>query len=556
MVVDVPGLSVRLTGGRSTVDDGSIPTFGMQTQVTIPPPDWSGHWQNLTLDQRVLRRIHPFKLAEMLADTSPELSKALWDALRLLNPGWECKVFEPGTKTVSVEGTRVKDEFLVQLKHLHGSVDVPINRLFLAAYMRGAFFEETVLDLEDGRALDIATPDPASARFKRVKDPKLGHINKLGQLQGGRFIDLSDVATVRYTPIDPFPATPYGRPVVAPAIFHSLFLLGLLHDIRRVIRQQGYPRLDLSMSLDALRQNMPENVKGDDKKFNEWVNAVLDQLQNTFDNLPPDASFSHTDAITLNRPIGTLDTSSLGSLGELIKALERFLARALKMVPLILGLAEGTSEANANRQWEIQAAGAKSLQHPLEAILEISIGWALRVAGVQGDVLWKFAEIRAAERMRDAQARQLEIQNEAALYFLGMQSQEQAAEHLMKAEPDQEEPRLIPAGWSAAGGGEPPDNSSAEDPNVDPGANRWIDWHRWGRARRGGRTVEKFKPEGANDDLPPLPLGVNYDQEARRRLLQLWDDAMDDWQDMLDAKVITDESQRSRRNGHTELVPT
>src|SRR5690606_28043428 len=133
----------------------------------------------------------------------------------------------------------------------YGSVDIVFGRLFMSAFLRGALFAELVLDSGGRVPVDLATPDPISVRFRRVQDPQRGPIWQPGQWQGGEFVPL-DRPTVRYTPVDPFPGSPYGRPLAAPSLFTTLFLLAMLHDIRRVVQQQGYPRLDISLDTEKM----------------------------------------------------------------------------------------------------------------------------------------------------------------------------------------------------------------------------------------------------------------------------------------------------------------
>ena len=101
------------------------------------------------------------------------------------------------------------------------------------AFLRGAFVAELILNKTGKEMLDIATPDPASMRFKQRNDPDYGTTWELGQWQFGKWVSLEKYDTIRYMPIDPLPGSPYGRAIAAPALFTTIFLLGLMHDLRR-----------------------------------------------------------------------------------------------------------------------------------------------------------------------------------------------------------------------------------------------------------------------------------------------------------------------------------
>jgi hypothetical protein len=70
----------------------------------------------------------------------------------------------------------------------------------------------------------------------------------------------------------------------------------------------------------------------------------------------------------------------------------------------VMGAAEGVSEANANRQWEMYMASINSFQDDLASMMERQYTTALNAQGLQADVEIKFKQVRASEAYRDAQA--------------------------------------------------------------------------------------------------------------------------------------------------------
>ncbi len=465
--------------GRVSVDNATGPFQGFLT--ILPPPDHESNWRLLNLDSDTLDRLSPAKLMEMLADVSPDVSRALWDFLRLSNPGWEAQATRPGSDDPDPRAQAVLDAFLNQLDDMHGAIDVVFARLFLAAWLRGAFLVELVLDQAGRAPVDLATPDPASVRFQKAQDPVRGTVQVPGQWQEGRFVPF-DRPTIRYIPIDPFPGSPYGRPIVAPALFAALFLLGVLHDLRRVVQQQGYPRVDLKILAEKIQAAMPPELENDPKAMQEWVGAAIDEVKTVYSQLQPDDAYVHLDAVEVNRPVGTVDSDSLGAVDGLIKALERMLVRALKTMPLMMGTTDGVSEANANRQWEIFAAGIKSLQHLAETLLERLLTLGLQSQGVQASVRFRFGELRAAELLRDAQTEALLIANAAAKRDQGWIGQDEASVEVTGHD------AVAPAPIAPAPAA-PPEVASAQ---ADPGSNR-------ARLARGRRDVAESVSQALSD---------------------------------------------------------
>jgi len=517
----------RLAGGRLSVESAERHAFNGAFAL-LAPLSAEHSWRSLSLDDHALDTLGVAELLELLADLSPDISRALWDFLRLCNPGWEAVALLPDSEEPDEAAQAVLDDFIGQLTELYGSLDVVIGRLFMGAFIRGGFFAELVLDERGRRLVDLVTPDPDTVRFRRIADAQRGPIWQLCQYDGLHLIDL-DRPTILYIPVDPLPGVPYGRSLVAPALFGSLFLLSLLHDLRRVVAQQGYPRIDLSISLERLHAAMPAELEDDPEAVKKWVDAMVREVQNVYASLQPDDAYIHTDVINVNRPVGTVDSSSLGAVDGLIRALERMITRALKTMPLLMADTASTSEANANRQWEVHAAGIKSLQHLAESLLQRLFSLALQAQGIQTTVQFRFAELRAAELLRDAQTEALQIANVQTEYAAGWISQDEAALKAVGHESDQPAPRVQPQGWVG-------ELTALLEVQAEPGGNRSV----CSGSQPGLDPVKRIKiiPDGAAEELPAVPDEVEITDADERRAIDAWDAAMPAYAGLLEAAVV------------------
>lgn len=520
-VASVPSRLPALGGQRLRLTEDQ--QFGslFANLTLLAPPDSESLWRDLSLDSDTLDRMSPADLMELLCDLSPDISKALWDFLLLTNPGWECKAFRPGSKTVDTQAQKACDVFLEKLKNLYGSVDVILNTLFFSAFLRGGFFAELVLAKNGRDAVDLVTPDPRWLRFRRVKDPERGPVWEPYQWRDGQPFSLA-YETVRYVPVHPLPGKPFGRPLTSSALFVTIFSLGLLHDLRRVVAQQGYPRIDLEINTELLAKWMPPSIRDNEVEKQRWLSGIITQVETAYGRLQPDDAYVHTDTVKVNKPVGAVDSSSLGAIDGLFRALERQMVRALKTIPLLMGINEGASETHANRQWEVHVAGIKALQHLAEHLLEHLFGVMLRAQGVQASVQFRFAELRASERLRDAQTEAQEIENAKAQYDNGWIGQDEASlKGAGKETADQKAPRV-------SAGGAPAPTGATEPGAVDPGANR-------GRVSR--RSSDKVVPL-MGDALPELPDEVEISDSDIERAAAMFDDALPDVAGLLDAVVV------------------
>lgn len=453
----VPHISRR---ARATIDTEAQAFGALLNAAVFGPISSDDTWSAFDLDARTLRRMPPARLLELLADVSPEVSRELWNFLRMCNPGFTATAMRPSGKMAGTAAhQQALDDFLNVLKERYGSVDIIIGRLFLSAFLRGALFAELVLNAAGTMPLDIATPDPSTARWRQQVDPELGPIYQLGQWQRGGFVPL-DRPTIRYLPIDSLPGHPEGRAIAAPALFCAVFELAMLHDIRRVIQQQGYPRIDISVVMERLRANMPPAAANDAAQLRAWVQETIHQVEEVYCGLEPDDAYVHTDDVQVNRPVGAVDSSSLGAITGIIEALERMLVRALKSMPLLLATNQTGTETQSNREWEVYAAGIKAIQHLAEGLLEHLCTLALRAQGIPAVVQWRFAELRAAELLRDAQSEALRIANARAKYDNGWESQDEASNEVVGHDADVDAPRA------------PIQATGITTPNPEPGSNK------------------------------------------------------------------------------------
>jgi hypothetical protein len=535
----------------------------------MPPDEITEGWRLINLDASTIRSMPAQRLLRVLADLSPDVSRSLWDFLRLVNPGWELKAMHPGTQRPYPAAQAVLDKWASSLEKLYGSMDVVVGRLHFGAFLRGALFAELVLDEQGRVAIDFATPDPTTARFRRRVDPLRGQVWDLGQYQQARWV-LLDRPTIKYVPVDPAPGIPYGRSPSAPALFNSLFLLGLLGDLRRVVAQQGYPRYDLLIKLEQLALLAGPAVKSDPNAWKNFVEATTDAVSAAYNALEPDAAFVHTDLVEVRPPTGAVNADSLRGVSQLIEVLERQLARALKSMPLLMGMTEGQSEANANRQWEIQAAGVKSIQHLSESLLSEFATLVLNAQGIAATATWRFAELRAAELYRDAMTKALMVDTATKTYLMGWDSQVQASMEATGHLPDQAKPRMVPRGeappefGNATAEGTVParpggadnrpsggreglqsegDQQKAEDTGAARSSRREFLRLRWPQPNeRQADAPQPMQPLG--HPLPIVPEQVRFDAADQRECAALWDAAMPAYSGLLNARERDTELER------------
>jgi len=469
----------RSRHSRRVTLEGTTPYLST-APIIAPPPDYENNWRLMALDRNALDALSPAELMTHLINLSPSLARAVWDFIQLCDPGHEIRVLKPGTEEIHEQGQAVLDDFLTVLEGYYGSFKVITARLFMSAYIRGAFFCELVMGPDGRTPVDLVTPDPLSVRFRKEPDEFRGEVWVPGQWQGGTWTPF-DGELVQYIPVHPMPGeAPYGRAPAGPALYPSLFLLGLFHDLRRVVSMQGYLRLDISLSFEKLAAAFPADFDAGGEQWLARIDEALDTIEEAYKDVLPEDAYIHTDDASVNRPVGSLEGNSIASADTLIKALERSSVQALKTMPLTMGITDGVSEANANRQWEINAAGIKSFQQLCETLLDGRFQLVLEAQGIDGIVEVKFAEVRAAELERDEKWARQRMENaayaedrgwmtalEAAIYGLAGEPADAVVAVLEAIEYEQPAP---PPQLTPGDADEGPDET--DDTVIEPGADR------------------------------------------------------------------------------------
>lgn len=367
----------------------------------------------------------------LLAHISPEAARAYWDFVIFVGHSIKINVHRPGSDETDERGQAAVQAFIDQLDDHHDSHQTLFHRIIAAGFVRGAFAAELVLD-ENGRLpLDLATPDPAVLDFRRVTDPRRGQVWALGQWQGGQWVSFEDIPTVKYVPILPMVDSPYALAWIETAVFPALFLLMLLQDLRRVVANQGYDRLDVAVDVEKMRAAMPAGVANDPDKFREWVEATINEVSTVYGSLEPDDAYVHTDVVTVNAPVGALgNTSMTSSVDQLMQSLERMLVRAFKSVPFLMAARQTTTETQAIREWEAYTAGIAIIQNKLGYLLQSLFALALEAQGIQAVVEVEFGQLTESEELRRANTEQIKIANAWSKYLYGFISLDEAAQEI------------------------------------------------------------------------------------------------------------------------------
>lgn len=117
----VPLASNGMPTGRASWDT-SLQLFGPNTSIVMPPEEAVESWRILDLDAATLRNISATRLLQVLSDASPDVSRALYDAHTMINPGWEATAYRLDSPRLGhKKGQLAVDKFFDMLGRMHGA---------------------------------------------------------------------------------------------------------------------------------------------------------------------------------------------------------------------------------------------------------------------------------------------------------------------------------------------------------------------------------------------------------------------------------------------------
>jgi hypothetical protein len=165
----------------------------------------------------------------------------------------------------------------------------------------------------------------------------------------------------------------------------------VINDLYRIMRQTGFPRIDVTVLEEVLRKNAPAEAKKEEGKMREFVNARLAEISSQVGSLRADQAFIHTDTVTpriLNEknPAAQLDVS------KIIETLNAANQAALKVMATIIG--RGESGVNtASVESRIFSLNAEQLNQPISDFMSSALTLALRLSGSESTVEFGFENV-------------------------------------------------------------------------------------------------------------------------------------------------------------------
>ena len=374
-------------------------------------------------------------LLRILEDIDPDLSSAIWMLLRVGNTGYQLVGRKTNGKP-SKEAQKALDELKQTLNNIgiydgfteNTNIYSVTNELMLSAYTRGALCGMLILD-KKFNPVGIQVIDPNTVLFKKEGLQYVPY-----QQLGPKEVKL-DFANFIYVPIDPEIGDPYGRNPILSFLSVIFFRIGVIKDLQKVIRNQGWPRITVKVLEEVLINNAPPTIKRDPAQLNAYIKARMSEIKGQYEQLKPDSSIIHLDSSEVSylelKNSNTLDVSVL------IEVLNSLILNALKTTKTAIGkaLGPGSSEGYTSAEMTMYVKSLQGFQNVVKTFYDRLFTLAIHMKGIQGYVDWVWNPIELRSQKEMAQFEQVHIDNTLRLVSEGYISDEEASIRLVGHEP-------------------------------------------------------------------------------------------------------------------------
>ncbi|UKS30055.1 hypothetical protein LOZ80_14400 [Paenibacillus sp. HWE-109] len=286
----------------------------------------------------------------------------------------------------------------------------------LMVMVRGACAGEVVLNEQCNDVVDVVPVDPALIWFRRepdtnrltpwqyVKNPRMHQ----GEEWFGQYKKI-DTPTFIYEELDPMVDDPYGRTPILPVLQVVFFHLQVLQDLKAVVHNQGYPRMDISMLEEVMIKSMPTNIKADPNKLKEYLEARMKEAQGHFESLNPDDSLFHWDSVKVEYLKGS--TGPMIDIKKLIDIIDTQMATSLKTFMTILSRHQGSTETYSSVDTQLYIKMVESGRSVTKRFWKRAFSMSARVKGVQTNVVVDYIPIDLRSENEVEKDRKAKISN-------------------------------------------------------------------------------------------------------------------------------------------------
>ncbi len=381
----------------------------------------------------------PLVLLSLLPDLVPEVGLALWN-VTYLGCGPESvklkavRLTPNGNAEEVAEATeRVKQLWKHNPSEIGGFTDVLSQNLQMLCFSGMCACEA----VPGNRGTGVAAVFPVNTltlRYRREDDgaltlwqQQIANANGMALYSGGMGGVFMPMPMERFftSCMSSLPDEPYGRAPFGAALTIVLECLAFMRDLLLAWHRVGTPKWDVGFDFE-MWTTLAKDIVGltDPLEIQEYVQARYNDAVTFYNDLNADDVFFHDIKSTVNA-VGSGD--AWPDMQAIWSMLRLRLVQALKQLPTLMGIVEGSTETWSRVEWDIYACSLRAMVEKAAAPLVRASELHLRLLGIDCQVECEVQPVQSITRLLDAQAEAQEIANHARMRDEGWESQNSAA---------------------------------------------------------------------------------------------------------------------------------
>ena len=378
-----------------------------------------------------------------LGHASPNMSAAIAAHLRTAITRNYTAVAKNVDGSFNREGTNAVNQILARMDNLPDfsegytrpntlrSISESLGKEIL---LYGAMAAELVLD--DSLLPSRIQPISVTGIEFRPKQNRLIPVQMVG---GDEFI--LDEPTFFYISLDQELMEAYASSPFESAIKPTFFSEQLMADITRVIQRAIHPRVEVIVDEESIRKMAPPEAQHDPEKLEEYIQSVINNVEDAVNNLSPEDALVHFDTVK----VVMLNNGNI-SLSRELETLENMgdsmLSTGTKTPPTILGHHKGSSNIASTETLLFMKQVEGAVQHKLNELYSRLLTLSVRLLGVDCYVEFRYDSINLRPETELEAFKAQKQSRILELLSIGKMTDEEASLELVGRLPDEDEPRL------------------------------------------------------------------------------------------------------------------
>lgn len=400
----------------------AAPKRGAQAQVgtfrSVTQGEDSGRFEQALGSYLSMPNNTPFEMLRVyryLRDNIPDISDAVWTWKRLCQTGFDVEIESASSDVAAARAKRLIAALDERMNSGDRGVEGLLDIFYTSLFTYGAAALEMVLTRNREQIWDVVPVDVWTIRFRRE-----GGALQAYQMQDGVAVPLPMDRFI-YVGLDRDGTNPYGRSMLRALPFVVKIQQRLLEDMAKATHNAGWSKLHVQYTGDERQRG--ESVEA----YRERMAAGLRGLSEGLGGLQTDQNLVTFDNVNVSLLRG--DQQARGFY-ENHKAVEEQVITGMHLMPILLGRNYGTTETYGTAQFEIISRQVNAVNRSVQKILERLYNFELALMWGQATAKVKMRENRTVDVLREAQARQVEIENALRLREAGVIDGEELARRL------------------------------------------------------------------------------------------------------------------------------